>query len=148
MPLSPPQPREHIHTRDITCTGYRREDGLWDIEGHLTDTKTYAFSNAERGDVPPGVPVHEMWIRLTVTDRLEIKEVEAATDYSPYILCRDVTPNFQRLVGLRIGPGLRAAPTSWNCWPRSPQRRFKRYIRLEAASGRQRPHRRTSRRVC
>lgn len=107
MPLSPPQPREHIHTRDITCTGYRREDGLWDIEGHLTDTKTYAFSNAERGDVPPGVPVHEMWIRLTVTDRLEIKEVEAATDYSPYILCRDVTPNFQRLVGLRIGPGWR-----------------------------------------
>lgn len=107
MPLSPPQPREHIHTRDITCTGYRREDGLWDIEGHLKDTKTYAFNNEERGDVPPGVPVHEMWIRLTVTDRLEIKEVEATTDYSPYILCRDVTPNFQRLVGLRIGPGWR-----------------------------------------
>jgi hypothetical protein len=107
MPLSQPQPREHIHTRDITCTGYRREDGLWDIEGHLTDTKTYPFTNSERGDVPPGVPVHEMWIRLTVTDTLEIKEVEAATDYSPYALCRDVTPNFQRLVGLRIGPGWR-----------------------------------------
>jgi hypothetical protein len=107
MPLSPPRPREHIHTRDITCTGYQREDGLWDIEGHLTDTKTYAFTNEERGDVPPGVPIHEMWIRLTVTDWLEIKEVEATTDYSPYILCRNVTPNFQRLVGLRIGPGWR-----------------------------------------
>ena len=63
MPLSPPQPREHMHTRDITCTGYRRADGLWDIEGHLTDTKTYAFTNDERGEVPPGVPVHEMRIR-------------------------------------------------------------------------------------
>ena len=72
MPLSPPQPREHIHTRDIICTGYRREDGLWDIEGHLTDTKTYAFTNNERGDIPPGVPVHEMWIRLTVTDSLAL----------------------------------------------------------------------------
>ena len=107
MPLSPPQPREHMHTRDITCTGYRRADGLWDIEGHLTDTKTYAFTNDERGEVPPGVPVHEMWIRLTVNDALEIKEVEAATDFSPFALCRDVAPNFQRLVGLRIGPGWR-----------------------------------------
>ena len=105
MPLSAPQAREHIHTRDITCTGYRRDDGLWDIEGHLTDTKTYAFSNDERGEVPPGVPVHEMWIRLTVNDTLEIKDVEAATDYSPFALCRDVTPNFQRLIGLRIGAG-------------------------------------------
>ncbi len=107
MPLSPPQPREHIHTRDIACTGYRREDGLWDIEGHLTDTKTYAFSNDERGEVAPGVPVHEMWIRLTVSDALEIKAVEAATDFSPFAMCRDVTPNFERLVGLRIGPGWR-----------------------------------------
>ena len=107
MPLPPPQPREHIHTRDIICTGYRREDGLWDIEGHLTDTKTYTFHNSERGDMPPGEPVHEMWIRLTVTDTLEIKEVETATDYSPFAVCRDVVPNFQRLVGLRIGPGWR-----------------------------------------
>jgi hypothetical protein len=107
MPLSPPQPREHFHTRDITCTGYRREDGLWDIEGHLTDTKTYAFSNNERGEVAPGVPVHEMWIRLTVTDTLEIKQVEAVTDFSPFAICREVTPNFQRLVGLRMGPGWR-----------------------------------------
>jgi hypothetical protein len=107
MPLSPPQTREHIHTRDITCSGYRREDGLWDIEGHLTDTKTYAFTNDERGDVPPGTPIHEMWIRLTVTDSLEIKHVEAATDYSPFAVCRDVAPNFQRLIGLRIGPGWR-----------------------------------------
>ena len=107
MPLSAPQPREHIHTRDITCTGYRRADGLWDIEGRLVDTKTYAFNNNERGDIPPGVPVHEMWIRLTVTDALEIKDVEVTTDHSPFAVCRDIAPNFQRLVGLRIGPGWR-----------------------------------------
>jgi hypothetical protein len=107
MPLSPPEPREHIHTRDITCSGYRREDGLWDIEGHLTDTKTYPFSNDERGEVAPGVPVHEMWIRLTVTDTLEIKDVEAVTDFSPFTICREVAPNFKRLIGLRMGPGWR-----------------------------------------
>ncbi|NNE86009.1 MAG: DUF2889 domain-containing protein [Alphaproteobacteria bacterium] len=107
MPLSPPEPREHIHTRDIACTGYRREDGLWDIEGHLTDTKTYPFSNDERGEIGPGVPVHEMWIRLTVTDDLEIKDVEAVTDFSPFTICREIAPNFKRLIGLRMGPGWR-----------------------------------------
>ncbi len=76
MPLSEPNAREHIHTRDISCRGYRREDGLWDIEGHLVDTKTYAFDNRFRGEVAPGMPVHEMWLRVTVDDDLRIKDVE------------------------------------------------------------------------
>jgi hypothetical protein len=102
MPLSPATPREHIHTRTIDCRGYRRADGLWDIEGHLTDTKTYSFSNHFRGELPPGAPVHDMWLRLTVDDKLVIHAVEAATEASPYAVCPAVTPNFQRLKGLRI----------------------------------------------
>ena len=48
--------------------GYRRADGLFDIEGHLLDTKTYGFDNEEKGWLEPGVPLHGMWIRLTVDD--------------------------------------------------------------------------------
>ena len=33
MPLPAPAPRTLKHTRAIECTGYEREDGLWDIEG-------------------------------------------------------------------------------------------------------------------
>ena len=40
MPLSAPAARERLHTRQIECHGYRRADGLFDIEGHSTDTKT------------------------------------------------------------------------------------------------------------
>jgi Protein of unknown function (DUF2889) len=106
MPLSAAAaPRELIHTRSIECRGYRREDGLWDIEGHLIDTKTYGFNNHFRGALPPGVPVHDMWLRLTVDDRLVIHAIEAATDASPYAICPNITPNFQRLKGLRIYPG-------------------------------------------
>jgi hypothetical protein len=106
MPLSAAAaPRELIHTRSIDCRGYRRADGLWDIEGHLTDTKTYGFSNHSRGTVPPGEAVHDMWLRLTVDDRLVIHAIEAVTDASPYAICPNVTPNFQRLKGLRIYPG-------------------------------------------
>src|SRR5262249_43965799 len=64
MPLSPPAPREHLHTRNIECTGYLRTDGMWEVDAHLTDTKTYDFQSSERGDMPAGRHVHDMWIRL------------------------------------------------------------------------------------
>lgn len=109
MPLSKPAEREHIHTRTVECNGFRRTDGLWDIEGRLVDVKTYTFTNRERGDVLPGEPVHEMWVRLTVDDDLEIKAVETVTDHSPFAVCKEVAPNFERLVGVTIGPGWRGA---------------------------------------
>lgn len=106
MPLSPAAvAREHLHTRQVDCRGYLRADGLWDIEGHLTDVKTYAFDTAFRGDVPTGEPVHEMWVRLTVDDRMVIHDIEAVTDKSPFPICPAVAPNFVRLKGLRISPG-------------------------------------------
>ena len=105
MPLSEPSPREHIHTRSIECRGYRREDGLWDIEGHLIDRKTYSFENQWRGKVEAGVPVHEMWLRLTIDEDMVVHGAEAATDYAPYSICGAITPQFEQLKGARIGPG-------------------------------------------
>jgi hypothetical protein len=105
MPLSSPTERKHIHTRQVTCQGFRRADGLWDIEGHITDIKTYPFANDYRGAIQPGDPIHDMWIRLTVDDGFEVKAVEAVTDKSPFAVCPAITPNFQRLVGLRIKSG-------------------------------------------
>ena len=105
MPLSPPAERRDIHTRQIVCRGYRRTDGLWDIEGHLTDTKAYPFPNQHRGLIEPGDPLHDMHMRLTIDDRLTVQAVEATTDKGPYGLCGAITPAFQNLVGLQIGPG-------------------------------------------
>ncbi|MBF2759716.1 MAG: DUF2889 domain-containing protein [Ectothiorhodospiraceae bacterium AqS1] len=109
MPLSPSTPKDLIHTRRIECCGYLREDGLWDIEGHLVDTKTYSFSNRHRGEIRPGEPVHEMWLRITVDDDMLIHKAEAATDYGPFNICPAITPEFRRLEGLIIGPGFRRA---------------------------------------
>ncbi len=105
MPLSDPSPREALHDRSIECRGYRRADGLWDIEAHLTDTKTYAFANAHRGEIEPGEPLHDMWLRLTVDDEFVIRAVEAATDAAPFGVCGDITPRFAAIEGLAIGPG-------------------------------------------
>jgi len=105
MPLSAPAAREPIHTRRVTCQGYRRADGLWDIEGHLTDVKSYPFTTEERGRLEPGDPIHQMWLRLTVDDSLTVRAVEAVTEHSPYRACGSITPNFQSLVGLRVAAG-------------------------------------------
>ena len=109
MALSRPARREHIHSRDIRCRGFRREDGLWDIEATLEDTKTYSFANRDRGGIAAGEPIHRMHLRLTVSDGLEVRAAEAVTEAGPFDLCGAITPKFASLIGLRIGPGWRKA---------------------------------------
>jgi hypothetical protein len=105
MALSDPSPRKHIHTRHVTCRGYRREDGLWDVEGHLIDVKTYSFHTVHRGDIEPGDPVHEMMIRLTVTDDFLVTNIEAVILKSPFHICGEITGALQQMIGLTIGAG-------------------------------------------
>src|SRR5258708_214105 len=105
MPLTPPQPREAIHTRAIEIDGYRRADGLYDIEAHLTDTKSFGQTNYDRGFIPAGEPIHDMWLRLTIDDTMQIVAVDAVSDKTPYQMCPTAAPNFVRLIGLHIKPG-------------------------------------------
>jgi hypothetical protein len=107
MPLSAPAARAMAHTRRVECCGYARDDGLWDIEGHLVDTKSRDIPTVERasGRIAAGEPLHEMWIRLTVDLDLVIHAVEAVTDWGPYEGCGAVAPNFRVLEGERIKAG-------------------------------------------
>jgi DUF2889 family protein len=107
MPLPEPSARRHIHTRVVDCRGYRRDDGLWDIEGSLEDTKSYDFDNLTRGVVRAGDAVHRMDMRLTVDDTLTIREVVTISEAFPYGPCPEITPRYQALVGLAIRPGWR-----------------------------------------
>lgn len=109
MPLTPPAPRKLEHLRDISLRGYLREDGLVDIEAHLTDTKTYGFPSEHRGQVGPGDPIHGMWVRMTVDDNMTITACEAASDFTPFAVCPGATANFARLAGLTIGAGFNRA---------------------------------------
>jgi hypothetical protein len=107
MPLSPPAERERLHTRLYDFGGYRRADGLWDIEGNMTDTKSYAFKNEFRGEIKPGEALHDMWIRLTLDENLVVQDIEAQTDDGPYAICPAIAPNFKRMIGVRMGRGWR-----------------------------------------
>ena len=106
MPLSPAANRKEMHTRVVTCKGYLRDDDLWDIEGHMVDTKPYRFENIDRGGhIEAEEPLHGMWVRLTIDDQMKVHAAEAAIDYSPYSLCPKITPDYSKLVGLSLGLG-------------------------------------------
>lgn len=106
MPLSDPVARSARHHRRIACDGYLRDDGLWDIEARLVDTKPFDLPNRDRGGhIVAGEPLHEMWLRVTVDGELVIRRVETVTDAGPFNICPRITDNFRRLEGERIGPG-------------------------------------------
>lgn len=105
MPLSAPAQREPIQTRRIDCACFRRNDGLWDVEGHLVDVAAYDFPNYFRGMVRAGEPIHDMWVRLTLDESVTIRAVEVRMDAVPYEGCPAIQPAFGKLEGLRIGPG-------------------------------------------
>ena len=110
MPLSQPVAgRKPIHTRRIELQGYSREDGLFDIEARLVDTKSYGFSTDDRAWIEPGEPLHGMAMRMTVDEDMTIVGFEAATDHSPYAICPDIAPHYAKLVGIRIGRGFMRA---------------------------------------
>ena len=113
MPLPPTVEREELHLRRIEMRGYRRSDGLYDIEARLTDTKRHAF---QRDDVVvvPGVPLHDMWLRLVVDEDLLVHDALGVTDASPHHICPEATAALARVKGLRIAAG----------WSRAIKERF------------------------
>ena len=104
--LTTPSPRSHLHNRSITFNGYAREDGLWDIEGHLRDSKSHPFITGSK-IWDPGEAFHDMWIRLTVDKELTITAIEVAMDRHPHPECPEVMPPMNALIGAQLGKGWR-----------------------------------------
>lgn len=106
MPLTEPMARrEPLHRRTIDIVGYKREDGLYDIEGRLHDRKDVEFL-VGGGRRAPGEAVHDMWLRITVDRELRIVDAAAWTEAAPYAQsCKRIAPDYAKLIGLSIGPG-------------------------------------------
>lgn len=108
--LPSPVPRRPVHTRKTTFEGFLRDDGLWDIDCTLSDTKAVPIHLHERGLLSPGDPVHLLRVRLTVDDGFTIRAVQTATLATPFPECQiPADEPMQKLVGLTMGPGWRKA---------------------------------------
>ena len=103
MPLPVPEvERELTHTRRVRYEGYKRADGLWDIEAHLSDVKNHDY-RLKTGVRRAGQPVHDMWLRLTIDRNMQIVAASASSDAVPYPGgCETIAPAYARLVGLSL----------------------------------------------
>lgn len=120
MPLTDTAPRKLLHQRTLEFHGFSRVDGLWDIEGRLTDRKPFGHLNYRNEPIREGTLVHDMSVRLTLDDELQVVAIEAATDVSPFGACTEVIPALQSLKGVRLDAGWRQAlkarlPPSASC---------------------------------
>lgn len=109
MSLPAPSPRHKAHTRTIHCDGYLRDDGLWDIEATIIDSKHYTYTEPYRGVRPPGTHVHGMQVRLTVDSDKVVRDIVVTMPDHPYPNCVDAIPNFRKLIGASVGRGWRRA---------------------------------------
>lgn len=102
MPLSPPVSRQLRHRRAIRAEAFERDDGLWDIEACLTDHKPRDVALAP-GVRPNGLPIHELWLRITIDRKLTIVDAEASSDWVPYPgHCEAANPAYRALIGLNL----------------------------------------------
>jgi hypothetical protein len=107
--LPPPVPRRHAHTRAVAMQGFRRNDGLWDIEGEMKDSKTTRWPSWERGMQPPEAPVHHMRVRVTLDDSFTVLAIAAPLPTVPFPECAEGMPPLQGLVGASMSRGWRKA---------------------------------------
>ena len=105
MPLPDSPHRTPLHLRKIEMRGYRRDDGLYEIEGRVTDTKHHTIHLDQRGDIAPGDPIHDMWVRLVVDESLLVHDIVAVSDATPYTECREAVAPMRAIVGERIRGG-------------------------------------------
>src|SRR5256885_13823436 len=92
--------RELTHTRRVRFEGYKRKDGLFDIEAHLTDAKSHDLpmkAGVRRG----GQPIHEMWLRVPIDRHLTILDAVAFSEAVPYpVGCENISPAYRKRIGL------------------------------------------------
>jgi hypothetical protein len=106
MPLPDSPNRVELHHRRIEMRGYRRADGLYEIDGRVTDVKTERTRRIDGGrEFEPGTPIHDMWVRLVVDETLLVHDIVAVTDASPYEICREAVEPMRAIVGERIKGG-------------------------------------------
>lgn len=110
MASSPAAPERQLkHRRSIDLAVYARDDGHWEVEARLIDTKTRDYPLAS-GVRKAGDPIHDLGIHLVIDTQLNILEARASTHWMPYPgHCDAYGDAYTRLVGLNLMRGFRQA---------------------------------------
>lgn len=101
--------RTPLHSRNIELQGYRRSDGMYDIEGELLDFKHYDYVNSDGNMRFAGQPLHQMKIRITVDACMTLIEIDAGMLATPFAECQAGTATLDYLIGTSLSAGWRQA---------------------------------------
>lgn len=104
MPLPPPDcPRKPMHNRNIRLHSFERDDGLWEIEAELTDSKAYDYTKQSGAVQHAGDPFHHMHIRIAFDHDFVIQSAVAAYDAAPCgENCSSIAPDYELMVGMNL----------------------------------------------
>ena len=94
-----------MHTRHVTYRGFRRDDGLWDIEGEMLDTKPHAFEIQGEREWAADEPIHHMLLRVTIDNDMVVRDIAVAMDAFPHDPCPQARAPMQRMIGSVLGRG-------------------------------------------
>ncbi|RJX30382.1 MAG: DUF2889 domain-containing protein [Oxalobacter sp.] len=109
MPLPPATARILAHARAYSVEIFRREDGLWDIDARLTDTKTREVQLKSKL-LPPHHPLHDVLLRLTVDTEGHVIDATAVLDAIPFLgFCDTIDAAYKKLIGLNVLSDFRQA---------------------------------------
>ena len=95
---TPPVARQPLHRRAVQVEAFQREDGLFELEARLTDTKSHPLELL--GGMLPA----------TLDDTFTVVAAESASMRVPVPgTCDAIADRYQRLVGLNLLRGFRRA---------------------------------------
>lgn len=98
-------PRTEVHLRDIALRGFRRADGLFDLEGRLTDRKSEAFQVSVGPLVAPMALIHDIRVRLTIDLEMRVVVATAFSEVTPYPVCTSAAESLAALLGTDMSRG-------------------------------------------
>jgi hypothetical protein len=99
--------RTRVHTRHIVVEGWRRDDGMWDMEARLTDRKDHDYLLAS-GVRLKNDALHDMWVRVTIDRSMTIHDAVVCADAVPYPGgCDTIALAYRQLIGMNLFDGFR-----------------------------------------
>jgi hypothetical protein len=98
--------REELHARSIDMRGFRRSDGLFEVQAKLLDSKPLDFRPPSGiRVVAAGDPIHQMDVRIVFDAAMTVRDVTATVNAAPYADCAGGPTTLKTLIGLTLGRG-------------------------------------------
>jgi hypothetical protein len=97
-----------MHNRSYQVHSFEREDGNWDIEAELIDSKAYDFTKRSGEVRQAGTAFHHMHMRITIDKTFTILDAVVAYDAAPFgEVCTSISDEYKDLIGMNLLKGFR-----------------------------------------